>query len=85
MWGAFWSVGYMGNCKDLSVETNVSGGDDWERAPDYPWGNCPWFWVWVARKRHNEGMNLAYLDGHAKWTRLTQVTSKRYWHPQWQR
>jgi hypothetical protein len=25
------------------------------------------------------------LDGHAKWSRLTQMLSKRYWHPQWQR
>ncbi len=85
MEGAYWSVGYMGNCKNTAVEINVSGGDDWERHPDYPWGNCPWFWVWSARKRHNEGLVFAYLDGHAKWTRLTQVISKRYWQPEWQR
>jgi prepilin-type N-terminal cleavage/methylation domain-containing protein/prepilin-type processing-associated H-X9-DG protein len=80
--GTFWSVGYAGNCKDLSVEINVSGGDDWAGKE---WTNCPWTWVWFARNRHNAGQNFAFLDGHAKWSRLTQMLSKRYWHPQWQR
>jgi prepilin-type processing-associated H-X9-DG protein len=82
IWGSIWNVGYVGNCKDLSVEINVSGGDDWA---GNEWTNCPWTWVWFARNRHNAGLNFAFLDGHAKWSRLTQMLSKRYWHPQWQR
>ncbi len=35
--------------------------------------------------RHNEGLNNAFLDGHAKWMQLTKVpaysSSSRYWEP----
>ncbi|MDW8121865.1 MAG: prepilin-type N-terminal cleavage/methylation domain-containing protein [Armatimonadota bacterium] len=78
----FWSVGYVGNCKDLSQEFNVSAGDDWG---DKLWTNCPWTAAWFTRNRHSGGLNTAYLDGHAKWTKLDQLRSKRYWVPEWQR
>ncbi|MCE5241460.1 hypothetical protein LLH23_23595 [bacterium] len=35
--------------------------------------------------RHNEGLNNAFLDGHAKWMQLTKVpaysANSRYWNP----
>jgi len=81
IWGGIWNTGYVGNCKDLSVEINVSAGEDWA---GNEWSNCPWTWVWFARNRHSEGLNVVFMDGHAKWTKLDSLISKRYWQPEWQ-
>lgn len=37
--------------------------------------------------RHNEGLNNAFLDGHAKWMMLSNIpaysVNSRYWYPQY--
>lgn len=81
IWGGIWNTGYVANCKDLSVEVNVSAGEDWA---GNEWSNCSWTWVWFARNRHSEGLVVVFMDGHAKWTKLDPLVSKRYWQPEWQ-
>jgi prepilin-type N-terminal cleavage/methylation domain-containing protein/prepilin-type processing-associated H-X9-DG protein len=29
--------------------------------------------LWLAARRHNEGMNCTYADGHARWSRWSQI------------
>ena len=37
-----------------------------------PDSGCPWSQV-VAGVRHNEGSNIAFMDGHSKWMKLDQL------------
>ena len=34
----------------------------------------------VDYKRHNNGLNVTYCDGHAKWARWEQVSTERSWN-----
>jgi prepilin-type N-terminal cleavage/methylation domain-containing protein/prepilin-type processing-associated H-X9-DG protein len=37
----------------------------------------------VAYPRHNEGMNIAYCDGHVKWMKTQQMVSNDLYDPLW--
>ena len=58
------------------AETIVIGESDWTHSTaDYGWSNS-WmltYWPHVSRfipQRHNEGANITFCDGHAKWYKV---------------
>jgi prepilin-type N-terminal cleavage/methylation domain-containing protein/prepilin-type processing-associated H-X9-DG protein len=30
---------------------------------------------------HNDGLNVAFYDGHGKWVKKNEIDDQRYWHP----
>ena len=51
-------------------------------------GPPPWRGDDIAARRHNDGANIGYIDGHAKWIKGTNIPldgptvgDSRFWDP----
>jgi len=49
----------------------INQADCWTPTPDPP-ADAQYRWPGVVSKRHSDGFVAAYLDGHAKWNRLSK-------------
>jgi prepilin-type N-terminal cleavage/methylation domain-containing protein/prepilin-type processing-associated H-X9-DG protein len=75
----FWSTGYKLSTWTKPAETILHGCsevDAWCLNPQKPaapaHGTC---YQTYPTTRHNEGANLSFVDGHAKWTKASNVTA----------
>jgi len=67
----------LGSCEDASSVAFIFESDGGESIGNDATGSNGHGWVPSAAwaKRHNEGSNVAFLDGHAKWMKVSDITN----------
>jgi prepilin-type processing-associated H-X9-DG protein len=52
----------------IGFPPSADGGKTGADPPNWPWS------VWLNARRHNDGMNVSFVDGHSKFQRHDYVT-----------
>ncbi len=72
----------LAQCNTPSQKVMIGDNDYYGYAAWRPAGDSHrYYFTSRVQDPHNDGLNVGFYDGHAKWMKKNDLDDQRYWHP----